>query len=122
MDMQPKRMTIKPDTYRALQAEAVVRGKDVNSVLDDLIFEGLSQEAKDFLGMIGQPSATAKKPKSNKARLTDNPEALQSIRDLWQSGERNRAEIARRIGYAKATVAENIKKMLEAGDLEEGTD
>jgi hypothetical protein len=112
-------MSIKPDTYRALQAESVVRGKDVNAVLDDLVFGGLSQEAKEFLGMIGQPSAKAEKPKSNKARLTDSPQALQAIKDMWRSGERNRSEIARTIGYPKATVAENIRRMLEAGELAE---
>ena len=51
--------------------------------------------------------------------MTDNPEALQSIRDLWQSGVRSRAAIGREVGYPKSTVAENIKRMLEAGELEE---
>jgi hypothetical protein len=44
--------------------------------------------------------------------LTDNPQALQAIRDLWRSGERNQAAIARTVDYPR--------RMLAAGELVEG--
>lgn len=119
-----RRVTISEDCYRALQAEGLVTGESPGAVLERLVGGGISPKAREVLTTIGEPSATDKGKIGDlaprrAARLVDDPGALQSIRDLWQSGETNRAEIARIIGYPKATVAENIKKMLEAGDLEE---
>ncbi|NBJ15114.1 MAG: winged helix-turn-helix domain-containing protein [Dehalobacter sp. 4CP] len=54
-----------------------------------------------------------------KRRLSENPDALEQIRQMWREGEHNQAEIARRIGYHRATVNDSIKKMREAGELEE---
>jgi len=38
---------------------------------------------------------------------------------LWRSGERNQAAIARTVDYPRATVNENIRRMLAAGELQE---
>jgi DNA-binding MarR family transcriptional regulator len=38
---------------------------------------------------------------------------------VWRDGEHNQAEIARRIGYHRATVFDAIARMKEAGELEE---
>jgi len=120
--MTGRRLTISEETYKALQAESLVRGKNPGVVLEELVMGGISPQAGEILITIGEPTAKADKPKSNKARLTDNRQALQTIRDLWRSGERNRAAIARQIEYPKATVAENIKKMLDSGEISEGED
>ncbi|HWQ20675.1 MAG TPA: winged helix-turn-helix domain-containing protein [Methanotrichaceae archaeon] len=41
------------------------------------------------------------------------------ITELWESGEHNAAEIARQIGYPRATTHENIKRLIKAGTLQE---
>jgi len=56
------------------------------------------------------------KPQKRK-RLADNPDALQQIKTLWAEGVHNGTEIAKRINYPKATVAEHIKKLKEKGEL-----
>jgi len=117
--MTGRRVTISESVYRSLQAEGLVTGESPGAVLARLVGGGISPKAREVLNTIGEPSTKADKPKGSKVRLTDNPEALQSIRDLWQSGVRSRAAIGREVGYPKSTVAENIKRMLEAGELEE---
>jgi hypothetical protein len=63
--------------------------------------------------------AAPKDQKAKKKILAKDAEAQAKIKELWASGEHNRAEIARQVGYPKATVAENIKKMIKAGTLKE---
>jgi len=118
-DMTGRRITISEETHKALQAEGLVCGESPAAVLERLVSGGISQKAREVLSAIGEPSAKAEKPKVTKPKLTDNPQALQAIRDLWQSGVRSRAAIGREVGYAKSTVAENIRRMLAAGELQE---
>jgi len=40
------------------------------------------------------------------------------IRQMWRAGQKNQAEIARQIGYHRATVFDAVKRMIEAGELE----
>lgn len=117
--MTARRLTISEETYRALQAEGLVSGENPGAVLERVVSGGISQKAREILTTIGETTAKAEKPKSDKARLTDNPQALQAIRDLWRSGERNQAAIARTVDYPRATVNENIRRMLAAGELQE---
>ena len=118
-DMTIRRITISEDCYKALQAEGLVSGESPAAVLERLVIGGISQKAREVLSAIGEPSAKAEKPKVTKPKLTDNPQALQAIRDLWRSGERNQAAIARTVDYPRATVNENIRRMLAAGELQE---
>ena len=119
MAMPVRRVTISEDCYKALRAEGLVTGESPAAVLERLVSGGISPTARGILTTIGQPVAKAEKPKVTKPKLTDNPQALQAIRDLWQSGVRSRAAIGREVGYAKSTVAENIRRMLAAGELQE---
>lgn len=50
-------------------------------------------------------------------RLFQNPQALEEIKRLWEGGQRNQAEISRAIGYDRATVNDNIRRMIKAGEL-----
>jgi len=118
-DMTGRRIAVSEETYKALQAEGLVCGESPAAVLERLVSGGISQKAREVLSAIGEPSAKAEKPDVTKPKLTDNPQALQAIRDLWQSGVRSRAAIGREVGYAKSTVAENIRRMLAAGELQE---
>lgn len=52
-----------------------------------------------------------------KKRLADNPDALARIKEMWNSGQKNQAEISRQIGYHRATVNDNIQRMLESGEI-----
>ena len=118
-DMTGRRITVSEETHKALQAEGLVCGESPAAVLERLVSGGISQKAREVLSAIGEPSAKAEKPKVTKPKLTDNPQALQAIRDLWRSGERNQAAIARTVDYPRATVNENIRRMLAAGELQE---
>jgi len=118
--MPVRRVTISEDCYKALRAEGLVTGESPAAVLERLVSGGISPTARGILTTIGQPVAKAEKPKVTKPKLTDNPQALQAIRDLWMSGERNQAAIARTVDYPRATVNENIRRMLAAGELVEG--
>lgn len=118
-DMTGRRIAVSEETYKALQAEGLVCGESPAAVLERLVCGGISPTARGILTTIGQPVAKAEKPKVTKPKLTDNPQALQAIRDLWRSGVRSRAAIGREVGYPKSTVAERIRAMLAAGELSE---
>ena len=117
--MTVRRIAVSEETYKALQAEGLVCGESPAAVLERLVSGGISPKARGILTTIGQPVAKAEKPKVTKPKLTDNPQALQAIRDLWRSGVRSRAAIGREVGYPKSTVAERIRAMLAAGELSE---
>lgn len=93
----------------------------------------VDNETWAFLGKdktaIGQNVAKAEKPKVTKpdlpkARLFDNPAALEEVARLAAAGHSLRA-ISEKTGYARATIAENLKRMKareEEGEGEESTD
>jgi hypothetical protein len=144
MSQEPKsrspRIEIKPDVWPALQVEAITRRMSPKDLVNMLIMESLSPMAREFMEskphdtVISQPIAT-KEPMSpsphepmrraatvadisqKRKRLADNPSALQQIKTLWAEGVHNGTEIAKRINYPKATVAEHIKKMRDKGEL-----
>jgi hypothetical protein len=66
----------------------------------------------------GQKTQVPDVPKAKRRMLTQDPVALQKIRDVWQTGEHSTGKIAKEIGYPKATTWENIKKMKARGEIE----
>jgi hypothetical protein len=72
-------------------------------------------------GPKGQKAQVPDSPRAKRRILSQDQNALQKIRDMWQAGEHNAAKIAKEIGYAKATTWENIKKMKAKGEIEETT-
>jgi len=81
--------------------------------------EGGSQdppEGERERGREGERKAPSEGRK-RRPRLFQNPQALEEIKRLWEGGERNQAEISRAIGYDRATVNDNIRKMIKAGEL-----
>jgi hypothetical protein len=66
---------------------------------------------------INSSDSTGPDVSQKRKRLSDNPDALQQIRDMWNTGEHNQAEIARRIGRHRATVHDNIKQLKAKGEL-----
>ena len=80
--------------------------------------EGGSHNSRAVVREVGgSPEKETPREEGKKVRLFQNPQALAKIKELWESGQRNQAEIARVIGYDKATVNDNIRKMLKAGTL-----
>ena len=51
-------------------------------------------------------------------RLKDRPEKIEEIKALWIAGERNRREIARKIGISRDQVGRWVKAALERGALQ----
>ena len=115
------------EVYDALKAEALVRHDNLKNTISSMVLENLSPEAQEVLKCIRDRN----KPKAPKAnhkcgasiaiektrQLSKNPAALEQIKTFWNEGERNRAEIARKIGYPKATTSAVISKMVKAGEL-----
>ena len=80
--------------------------------------EGCSPKPRAVVREVGRsPEREAPKEEGKKIRLSQNPQALAKIKELWEGGQRNQADIARAIGYPKATLNENIRRMIKAGTL-----
>jgi hypothetical protein len=80
--------------------------------------EGGSHNSRAVVREVGRsPEKEVPKEGKKKVRLFQNPQALAKIKELWEGGQRNQAEIARAIGYNKATVNDNIRRMIKAGTL-----
>lgn len=119
------RIEVDVNLHRALSLQATKAGMTLKEYVNYLLAPHVDKATLDFLGVQLEEHKSIKlkderttKPKDDKPRLTDNPEALEELKDLWRSGVRSRAELGRRVGYPKSTVAENVKKMIESGELE----
>jgi hypothetical protein len=127
-----RRVVLDISTYDALRAEVLVRHDNIKNTLTSMILENLSPEAHAVLKCMRDRNS----PKASKynqpcgapvaieksKQLSRNSGALEQIKILWNAGERNRAEIARKIGYPKATTSAVISRMIKAGELEYGAD
>jgi len=51
-------------------------------------------------------------------RPSEDQAAQERIKEIWQSGERNRARIAELVSYKQRTVQQYIKDFLDSGELE----
>ena len=79
---------------------------------------GVKESSGGIAVDISQPPQT-QPPEKMEGRLVDDLQAIEKIKKLWNSGHRNGAEIAREVGYPRATVNENIKKLKAKGDLKD---
>ncbi len=125
-DRKP-RIAISPEALRALRVWAALEDMEPGDLVSKLVSDHMPARVRDVLGVkTPQPSegcgtvkphsatcATVNRPK----KLSGNQDALQQIKTLWNAGERNRAEIARKIGYPKATTSAVIARMIKAGEL-----
>ena len=137
-------------TYDLLRIEEVLSDKSIKEILAELVERGVSEKAIEVLDhktTLGKHHKTTieEHPKtegpqiidmechtvgdtevcevagSKKPKLSENQAANDKIKELWASGEHNAANIARQIGYSRGTTWENIKRMKEKGELQEGT-
>lgn len=141
--MPNPRVSIYPQAFKALNIQSAIEGKATIDVISDMVMRSLSPDARRALEaihpdshvaiMVEQPvrniaikDIVADNPKvtipesqeaTKRPKLCDNQETLATIKELWASGEHNAAAIAKRIGYPRATVWENIKRMQERDEL-----
>ena len=121
------RVEIAPDLYRALSAEAILQDITPKDLIAKWIMDNLSPKTREFIASrdhsptIQSPPKTIEpqQQKKKEGRLVDDLQAIEKIVELWNSGNRNGAEIARVIGYPRATVNERIRKMKAKGDIKE---
>jgi hypothetical protein len=131
------RIEIDQKAYDGLQIEAVLRHKSTREIATEALLSHISREALSVLDhkTVMPEDIATKRPLDHKTtedecgavpvadipqkkrRLSDNPDALQQIGDMWKAGEHNQAEIARRIGYHRATVNDAIQRMMKSGEL-----
>jgi hypothetical protein len=141
------RLEVTPNAYHIIEAEAFLSGRTLKSIASEIISEHSSKEAKSLSALkhkdetdkepddhmiIAPESIATEMPKDQKTmegaaidsikphrkkRLADNPDALARIKTLWNSGQKNQAEISRQIGYHRATVNDNIQRLLESGEI-----
>lgn len=61
----------------------------------------------------------AKRPKGTKAKLSNDPAALAKLKELYRRDPRpSLTAMGKELGYSKSTVADNIKKLKERGELD----
>lgn len=117
------RIEIDQRAYDALQAEGILQHRTVREIATEAILGHISTEAIEFIDRKTKGPKTAKDEcgaatvADKRKRLADNPEAIAKIKELWQAGERNQAEISRHIGYHRATVNDNVQRLKKAGEL-----
>jgi hypothetical protein len=105
-----KRYELSCMVQKGLRAEAALLGISERSLLEKLVLDGLSPEAKVFVGL-------AKKPASPKKRfIADDPEATRIITEMYGKG--SYGEISEAAGWPKSTIAERIKAMIATGELQ----
>lgn len=135
------KVTLSPDAYKVLEVEAMLMGVSLKDAASKLIIKAACPKCKEILDIMARPAKEPKdtttqvpnvtiaqepkdpkaqvpdSPKAKRLRLSKNPEAIAKIKELWNSTPRPSInEIANIIGYPKATVGENIKKMQARGE------
>lgn len=112
-----KRYELSPEIQRGLRAEAALLGISERALLEKLVLAGLSQEAKEFVGL----AEKSEPPNPKKRYIEDDPNAIKIIKELYGTKRNGKKlsydDIAKEAKWPKSTVAERIKKMIAAGEL-----
>jgi len=126
--MSKARIEVEPELHRALSIQAAKARTSLKAYVDSLLYPSVTGATWAFLGIdpsdksvIGETTAKTEKPKVSKAdlpkpRLSDDPAALEEVARLAAAGHSIRV-IAEKTGYAKSTIAENVRRMKAAGEL-----
>jgi len=130
--MQLYRVEVSPEAFALVESEAFIAGRTMKAIASEILIAHCSKEAanvsrlrvhrdkKPDKQMIIKPESGASPATDipqKRGRLKDDHAAIQKIKELWQSGERNHAAIARAVNYPRATVNENLRKMIAVGEL-----
>jgi hypothetical protein len=127
------RVVVSHDTYKALQAEAMVRQSSIQAVMDSIIIDHISQQARDILKTLGSIEpvdntaiATDKpiKPESQQSTQAGRPRqlardkaAVAQIKKLWTTTDLSITDIAVQVDAPRQTVDGLIKRLVDRGEL-----
>jgi len=117
------RVEIDEEVFRALRVEAAKTGITTKELASQILKNSLDKSTFDYIESSSlsvkktKAPQRSKSPKDQKPPLREDNEAQQKIRELWGSGERNRAEIARQIDRPNRSVQKWIKEAIEKGEL-----
>jgi len=134
------RLEVTPDAYQIIEAEAFLHGRTLKSIASEIIANHCSKEAINLSraksGKMEEPKEhrdekpekqTIIKPECGAATDADIPRkrrrlekdipAIEQIKELWNSGQRNISKIAATIGYSRSTVNDYMGKMKKRGEL-----
>jgi hypothetical protein len=130
---QVHRVVVSQATYKALQAEAMVRQSSIQAVMDSIIIDHISQQAGEILKTLGSiepvdnTATTIVKPtkpesqQSTKAgrprQLARDKAAVAQIKEQWTSTDLSITDIAAQVGAHRQTVDGLIKRLLDRGEL-----
>lgn len=103
----------------------MVRQSSIQAVLDDMVLEHISPQAKEILRTLGSVADEPQGPRVRVARdlsgrpkqLAKDTEALERIKVLWADPSITIAEISRQVDRPRQTVEAVIKRQLDRGDL-----
>ena len=131
LSMQLYRVEVSPEAFALVESEAFLAGRTMKAIASEILIAHCSKEAAnvsrlrvhrdrkpDNQMIIRSESGAPTDSGQEHSRLKDDPAAIQKIKDLWKAGQHNQAEIARVIGYPRATTADNVRRMRKAGELE----
>ena len=133
------RVVISPATYKALQAEAMVRQSSIQAVMDAIIMDNISQQARDILRTIGSiehvelktvgiiermdkpgfkpENLACQSSKRPKQQLGKDEAAVARIKELWTTTDTTVVDIAMEIDRPRQTIETLIKRLINRGEL-----
>ena len=116
------RVELDGEVYRALRVEAAKRDMTAKDLASQIIKDSLDKSTFNYIGsnkLVVTKDKTPSKTKSQKTPLCEDEKTQQAVRDLWEGGERNRTEIARKVDRPPRTIQIWIREEIEKGELEE---
>jgi hypothetical protein len=121
------RVVVSQDTYKALQAEAMVRQLSIQAVMDSIILDHISPHAREILkalGSVDEKAITTDKPESQQSiqagrtrQLARDKAAVAQIKELWTTTDQSITEIAAQVDAPRQTVDGLIKRLVDRGEL-----
>lgn len=127
------RVVVSQSTYKALQAEAMVRQSSIQAVMDSIIADHISPQAREILNTLGAPGpvdyaaiATDKptEPASQQSTQAGRPRqlardkaAVAQIKKLWTTTDLSITDIAQQVDAPRQTVDGLIKRLIKRGTL-----
>lgn len=121
--LKSNKVDLSSKARQALEIEAALRRMTLKDLASELILGHVSDKTLSIIGTespkVHKPTkaeATDSKPKRRK--LADDPDAMNRIKELWNSSPRpSVSAIAKEINWPRTTIQDSIKKMIEAGVL-----
>ena len=142
------KVTLSPEAYKALEVEAMLHGTSLKETASKLILKAACPKCKEILDIMARPPKDTeeeepkgesdnglkgplaqghndtmpqvpKGPKAKGRKLSQDPIALAKLKELYGRSPRpSLAAMGKELGYSKSTVADNIKKLKDKGELE----